>query len=161
MPLTIRPDKTAPGQFARAADTIREGGIVVFPTETVYGIGADTRCPRAIERAAKLKRNPAGKPLLVHCATGGQLAGLTADLSGSARRLAAGRADIVAYLQAFDRGVPQGLALEAYIRRQIRAARDAGGAGWALWHPGSDYGPAFQALAGSTDASPPAARPSP
>ena len=67
MPPTIVSGSARTPAMAAAAGITREGGIVVFPTETVYGIGADIRCRSAIEKAAEIKNNPLGKPLLVHC----------------------------------------------------------------------------------------------
>ena len=46
-----------------AAAIIREGGVVVFPTETVYGIGADAFNAEACERIFAVKNRPAGNPL--------------------------------------------------------------------------------------------------
>jgi L-threonylcarbamoyladenylate synthase len=49
--------------LARAADAIRDGGLVVYPTETVYGLGADASDPAAVERVFERKRRPRDKPL--------------------------------------------------------------------------------------------------
>lgn len=49
-----------------AAETIRKGGLVVFPTETVYGIGADATNASACRRIFKAKRRPYDNPLIVH-----------------------------------------------------------------------------------------------
>ncbi|PJZ69467.1 threonylcarbamoyl-AMP synthase [Leptospira perolatii] len=51
-----------------AASTLRQGGIVVFPTETVYGIGADSRNHEACHRIYKIKNRPSDNPLIVHVA---------------------------------------------------------------------------------------------
>jgi len=66
-------DETA---IAEAARTLREGGIVAFPTETVYGLGADARNPRAVERVFEAKGRPSDNPLIVHIADREQLGGL-------------------------------------------------------------------------------------
>lgn len=54
----------------RAIDTavgiLREGGLVAFPTETVYGLGADATNARAVARVFELKGRPANNPLIVH-----------------------------------------------------------------------------------------------
>lgn len=50
----------------RAARIIREGGLVAFPTETVYGLGADAFNGRAVSRIFQVKRRPAFDPLIVH-----------------------------------------------------------------------------------------------
>ncbi|MDD5066750.1 MAG: L-threonylcarbamoyladenylate synthase [bacterium] len=49
-----------------AADIIRKGGIVAFPTETVYGLGADAFNPDAVIRIFKIKQRPEFFPLIVH-----------------------------------------------------------------------------------------------
>ncbi|WP_197512902.1 L-threonylcarbamoyladenylate synthase [Acidihalobacter aeolianus] len=50
----------------RAAAILRAGGLVVFPTETVYGLGADASNPRAVARIYAAKRRPVDHPLIVH-----------------------------------------------------------------------------------------------
>jgi len=51
-----------------AAEIIRRGGLVVFPTETVYGLGADACNPIAVARIFEVKRRPAIDPLIIHVA---------------------------------------------------------------------------------------------
>ena len=53
----------------RAAETLRTGGLVAFPTETVYGLGADARNGRAVAQIFDAKGRPAFNPLIVHVAT--------------------------------------------------------------------------------------------
>ncbi|MDO8886087.1 L-threonylcarbamoyladenylate synthase [Candidatus Oleimmundimicrobium sp.] len=48
-----------------AADILKAGGLVAFPTETVYGLGADTFNPEAVERIFKIKGRPFDKPLAI------------------------------------------------------------------------------------------------
>lgn len=50
----------------RAVHELRRGGLVAFPTETVYGLGADALNPAAIERVFARKGRPANNPLIVH-----------------------------------------------------------------------------------------------
>jgi len=50
----------------RAAELIRAGGLVAFPTETVYGLGADALSPIAVARIFEAKERPRGNPLIVH-----------------------------------------------------------------------------------------------
>ncbi|MEM3839020.1 MAG: L-threonylcarbamoyladenylate synthase [Candidatus Micrarchaeaceae archaeon] len=57
------PDKKV---IARAARVIRHGGIVIFPTETVYGIGADAYNTKAVKRIYKIKGRPADNPSMIH-----------------------------------------------------------------------------------------------
>ena len=58
----VHPDETI---LQVAADIIRDGGLVAFPTETVYGIGADGTNPAAIRRIYAAKGRPESKPILV------------------------------------------------------------------------------------------------
>ena len=50
----------------RAAALIRAGRLVAFPTETVYGLGANALDPEAVERIFAAKNRPRGSPLIVH-----------------------------------------------------------------------------------------------
>ncbi|MCL6466532.1 MAG: threonylcarbamoyl-AMP synthase [candidate division WOR-3 bacterium] len=52
-----------------AVNTLLNGGVVLFPTETVYGIGADIRCPAAIQRLYEIKKRPYQQSCLIHCST--------------------------------------------------------------------------------------------
>ena len=51
---------------AAAARVLAEGGLVAFPTETVYGLGADATNPAAIARLYQAKGRPAFNPLIAH-----------------------------------------------------------------------------------------------
>jgi len=55
-----------PGDIERAAQILRGGGLVVFPTETVYGLGANALDPLAVRKIFALKRRPESSPLIVH-----------------------------------------------------------------------------------------------
>jgi len=55
-------------EIERAAGIIQEGGLVAFPTETVYGLGADALNPLAVARVFEVKRRPQFDPLIVHVA---------------------------------------------------------------------------------------------
>ena len=57
---------------AEAARVLRQGGLVAFPTETVYGLGADAFNPRAVARVFEVKARPAFDPLIVHLADAGE-----------------------------------------------------------------------------------------
>ncbi len=58
--------KAAPGSIKRAAALIRAGGVVAFPTETVYGLGADGLNPAACARIFEIKGRPRFDPLILH-----------------------------------------------------------------------------------------------
>ncbi|MEO8650092.1 MAG: L-threonylcarbamoyladenylate synthase [Acidobacteriota bacterium] len=70
-----------------AAVYIRSGGVVAFPTETVYGLGANVFNAAAVARIFEAKRRPADNPLIVHIGSLKQLDLLTSEVKGSARRL--------------------------------------------------------------------------
>ena len=53
----------------KAAEIIKNGGIVAFPTETVYGLGADAFNPKAIAKIFQAKGRPSDNPLIVHLRT--------------------------------------------------------------------------------------------
>ena len=64
--IKIDPSNPDKEKIAAAAKIIREGGLVVFPTETVYGIAANLLDKRAMERLYRVKARPEGKPFTVH-----------------------------------------------------------------------------------------------
>jgi L-threonylcarbamoyladenylate synthase len=55
-------------EVRKAAEILRAGGLVAFPTETVYGLGADASSARAVARLYAVKRRPADHPVIVHFA---------------------------------------------------------------------------------------------
>ena len=65
-----------PAAITEAARLIREGQLVAFPTETVYGLGADALDPVAVARVFAAKDRPAFDPLIVHIARTDDLAAL-------------------------------------------------------------------------------------
>jgi L-threonylcarbamoyladenylate synthase len=75
--------------IARAAETLRRGRLVAFPTETVYGLGADAANPEALARLYKVKGRPHNHPVIVHVPGADQLERWARDIPDSARRLAA------------------------------------------------------------------------
>ncbi len=83
---TERLEATTEG-FARAASLLRAGGLVSFPTETVYGLGADARNGEAVARIYEAKGRPSFNPLIVHL-PGVEAAHTVAHLEGDALRLA-------------------------------------------------------------------------
>ena len=85
-------DRAAPEatrtEVARAVAALRAGEVVAFPTETVYGLGADAANVAAVERVYALKGRPPGHPLIVHLGSPSQLGQWAAQVSPAARRLA-------------------------------------------------------------------------
>lgn len=71
----------------QAAKIIKRGGIVAFPTETVYGLGGNVFDEAAIAKIFEAKRRPADNPLIAHIAHAEQIGELAADVTGSAERL--------------------------------------------------------------------------
>ena len=74
-------------QVGRAADILRSGGLVAFPTETVYGLGADAADEEAVKKIFALKGRPADHPVIVHLASVATL-GDWAEVPGIAYALA-------------------------------------------------------------------------
>jgi L-threonylcarbamoyladenylate synthase len=70
----------------RAGACIARGGLVAFPTETVYGLGADAFDARATARIFEAKRRPSFDPLIVHVASIGEV-GRVAEIPGAKARL--------------------------------------------------------------------------
>jgi L-threonylcarbamoyladenylate synthase len=62
-----------PRAVREAAAVLRRGGLVAFPTETVYGLGADAFNPRAVARVFEVKARPSFDPLIVHLADAAEL----------------------------------------------------------------------------------------
>lgn len=56
MLLRINPDNPSPSAIDRVVECFRSGGIVIYPTDTVYGMGCDIHKPRAVERICKIKK---------------------------------------------------------------------------------------------------------
>lgn len=73
------------GSLVAAADILRKGGVVAFPTETVYGLGALAFDEKAVARIFEIKRRPHFDPLIVHVADREQLALLTGPLPPAAQ----------------------------------------------------------------------------
>ena len=73
----------------KAAAILRQGGLVAFPTETVYGLGADASNANAIRKLYAVKRRPGNHPVIVHIAGVGQLGEWTREITPLASKLAA------------------------------------------------------------------------
>ena len=73
---------------ARAARILRSGGLVAFPTETVYGLGADAASASAMAKLYAVKRRPADHPVIVHFASADTAFGWAREVPESARKLA-------------------------------------------------------------------------
>lgn len=69
--LKINPAVPEPEKIAEAARMVRQGGLVVFPTETVYGIAADANNPAVMQRLSQVKRRSEDKQYTIHVAQRG------------------------------------------------------------------------------------------
>ncbi len=64
--LPVDPLDPDPASIARAVEALRAGDLVAFPTETVYGLGADATNPEAVKKVFAAKARPSDDPLIVH-----------------------------------------------------------------------------------------------
>lgn len=85
----VDPDHPAPGVLAEAARVLRAGGLVAFPTETFYGLGANALDPAAVERVFAAKGRPPDRPLLVLVDSPAMVEQVAAQVPPRARRLMA------------------------------------------------------------------------
>lgn len=67
MLLAINPDNPQPRLIAQVVDVIRQGGVICYPTDTVYGIGCDIFNQKAVKRVHQIKRRPPHKPCSFMC----------------------------------------------------------------------------------------------
>lgn len=66
--IKVNCDAPEPEQLKPAAELLRAGGTVVFPTETVYGLGGDATSPESAKKIYKAKGRPSDNPLIIHIA---------------------------------------------------------------------------------------------
>jgi L-threonylcarbamoyladenylate synthase len=85
--LKIDPDSPDQKKISRCAKLIRDGGLVAFPTETVYGIAANLLDRRAMARLCKVKKRPRGKPFTVHIAGPAAIRKMNCRISKEAKAL--------------------------------------------------------------------------
>jgi L-threonylcarbamoyladenylate synthase len=96
--------------LSQCAELLRKGGTVAFPTETVYGLGANALDPAAVQAIFDAKQRPAWDPVIVHIAGDDQLRLVAGDIPANARLL----------MQAFWPGpltllLPKGAAVPAIV----------------------------------------------
>ncbi|HEY2810357.1 MAG TPA: L-threonylcarbamoyladenylate synthase [Rhabdochlamydiaceae bacterium] len=72
--------RLSPTDIARAAEFLRKGQVIAFPTETVYGLGAPIFNPSAIAEIFSLKKRPADNPLIAHISDLAQLERIAIDI---------------------------------------------------------------------------------
>ena len=77
-----------PDLISKAVAILREGGLIVFPTETVYGLGADASNETAVRRIFQVKKRPYDHPLIVHLSSINQMEDWAQAISPAAMKLA-------------------------------------------------------------------------
>lgn len=80
--------QTGPGHIQTTASALRNGSLVVIPTETVYGLAANALDEKAVSRIFEVKGRPADNPLIVHIAHISELSQLTTNVPDAAKVLA-------------------------------------------------------------------------
>lgn len=85
--IKINPEQPEAEAVEEAGLILREGGLVAFPTETVYGLGANALDGRAVARIFEAKGRPSDNPLIVHVADEADVNFLTEQVPDSARAL--------------------------------------------------------------------------
>jgi L-threonylcarbamoyladenylate synthase len=86
--LKVNPKEPEPEIIAQAAKVIREGGLVAFPTETVYGLGANALDEKAVARIFAAKERPTDDPIIVHLSSPAELPIVAAEVPPIAFKLA-------------------------------------------------------------------------
>ena len=84
----INPDDFEADQLQQACRILREGGLVAFPTETVYGLGGDALRPEAAAKIYAAKGRPSDNPLIIHIADIEAVDDIAEEVSETARKLA-------------------------------------------------------------------------
>jgi L-threonylcarbamoyladenylate synthase len=86
--LTVSPADPEPDAIDRAGAILRRGGLVAFPTETVYGLGANALDAAAVQRIFQAKGRPATNPVIVHVADPDSVLNVAAEWPETAKKLA-------------------------------------------------------------------------
>ena len=79
--------KETESDIKKAAEIIREGGLIAFPTETVYGLGADALNSEAVKKVYAAKGRPSDNPMIVHICQKEQIESLTPEITEDMRIL--------------------------------------------------------------------------
>jgi L-threonylcarbamoyladenylate synthase len=85
--IKINPERPEPDRIDEAVAILKSGGVIAFPTETFYGLGADARNERAIEKIFGIKGRDFNNPILVVIGDRGHLDAFAADIPAEARKL--------------------------------------------------------------------------
>lgn len=84
----INPEQFQNEELAEACEILQQGGLVAFPTETVYGLGGDAMHPEAAAKIYEAKGRPSDNPLIVHIAKRKSLYDIAAKVPEKAMKLA-------------------------------------------------------------------------
>lgn len=84
----INPEEFQDSELQKAGDILKRGGLVAFPTETVYGLGGDALEPEAANKIYRAKGRPSDNPLIVHIADMDALEVIADNISEKAKKLA-------------------------------------------------------------------------
>jgi L-threonylcarbamoyladenylate synthase len=142
---TVDPLAPQPEAVAEAARVLRGGGLVAFPTETVYGLGAAALDPAAVRRIFEAKGRPANNPVIVHVADAAGARSVAAAWPAAAEKLSA-------------RFWPGPLTLVLPCRPEVPDAVTAGGPTVAVRVPAHPVAQALLEAAGIAVAAPSANR---
>ena len=85
--IKIDPDRPEPYRIDQAVEILKRGGVIAFPTETFYGLGADARNEAAIDKIFGIKGRDFKNPILVVIGDVGHLEAFAADIPEGARKL--------------------------------------------------------------------------
>lgn len=85
--LKVNPQKPEIDKISIAAEFIKKGGLVAFPTETVYGLGADALNPEAIRLLFEAKKRPLDNPPIVHVGDFDEVSNLVEEVLPKAKKL--------------------------------------------------------------------------
>ena len=85
--IKINPQYPNQAVISKIANLLKKGKLVIFPTETVYGLGADALNPAAVKKIFRVKRRPKNKPLLILIAKNSDLRKVAKNIPKSAFRL--------------------------------------------------------------------------
>lgn len=86
--LKINPDNFTGEELEEACNILRNGGLVAFPTETVYGLGGDALNPAASSKIYEAKGRPSDNPLIVHIADMAGLYDVAHGITDNGQKLA-------------------------------------------------------------------------
>ncbi|MCY4545512.1 MAG: L-threonylcarbamoyladenylate synthase [Gemmatimonadetes bacterium] len=85
--LQLHPEHPQKRHVDRVVEALHRGGVIVYPTDTVYGLGCDIFNRKAINRIYQIKQAPAGKPLSFVCSDLSDLARYAKNISNAAYRM--------------------------------------------------------------------------